>query len=113
MINYLSRHVNPTPCPVWLPPEMEVFGQTNMTAAFQTHSPDYIVVLARSTAEYGVGYFGYYPRYGTELMRWIEDHYDRVCPAPGPVGASPFDNQSFSGLQILKRRPPILPAGNN
>jgi len=113
MINYLSRHVNPTPCPVWLPPEMEVFGQTNMTAAFQKHSPDYIVVLARSTAEYGVGYFGYYPRYGTDLMRWIEGHYDRVCPAPGPAGVSPFDNQSFSGLQILKRRTSILSAGKN
>ena len=35
MINYLSRHVNPTPCLVWVPPVMAVFGQTNMAAAFE------------------------------------------------------------------------------
>jgi len=113
MINYLSRRVNPTPCPVWLPPEMEVFGQTNMAAAFQKHSPDYVVLLERSTAEYGVGYFGYYPRYGTKLMQWIEDHYDRVYPAPDPAAKFPSGNQPFSELQILKRRTPILPAGKN
>jgi hypothetical protein len=92
---------------------MEMFGQTNMAAAFEKNSPDYVVILERSTAEYGVGYFGYYPRYGTELMQWIDDHYDRVCPAPDPTGESPPGNQSFSELQILKRQPPILPAGKN
>jgi len=113
MINYLSRRVSPNPYLVWLPPEMEMFGQTNMAAAFEKNSPDYVVILERSTAEYGVGYFGYYPRYGTELMQWIDDHYDRVCPAPDPTGESPPGNQSFSELQILKRQPPILPAGKN
>jgi hypothetical protein len=113
MINYLGRRVNPTSYPVWLPPELEVFGQTNMAAAFQKHSPDYVVVLERSTVEYGVGYFGYYPRYGTKLMQWIEDHYDRVYPAPDPAAKFPSGNQPFSELQILKRRTPILPAGKN
>jgi hypothetical protein len=113
MINYLSRHVNPTPFPVWLPPEMEAFGQTNMTVAFQKHSPDYVVLLERSTVEYGVGYFGYYPRYGTRLMQWIEDHYDRVYPAPAPAAKFPSGKQPFSELQILKWRTPILPAVKN
>jgi hypothetical protein len=113
MINYLSRRLSPNPYLVWLPPEMEMFGQTNMAAAFEKNSPDYVVILERSTAEYGVGYFGYYPRYGTELMQWIDDHYDRVCPAPDPAGKSAPQDQSFFELQILKRRPPVLPAGNN
>ena len=113
MINYLSRRVNPTPCLVWVPPVMAVFGQANMTAAFEKNSPDYVLIIARSTTEFGVGYFGYYPHYGTELTQWLGNHYDRVYPAPSPAGKSPFDNQSFSELQILKRRPPILPAGNN
>jgi hypothetical protein len=112
MINYLGRHVNPTPYPVWLPPEMDAFGQTNMIVAFRKSSPDYVVILERSTAEYGVGYFGYYPRYGTELMAWIDDHYDRVYPAPDTIGKSPAGNPSFAELRILKRRPG-LPAGNN
>ena len=110
MINYLGRHVNPTPYPVWLPPELEVFGQTNMTAAFEENGPDYILIIARNTAEFGVGYFGYYPRYGTELMQWIEDHYDRVYPAADSTGKSPSGSKSFFGLQIMKRRPP---AGKN
>lgn len=109
MINYLSRHVNPTPCLVWVPPVMAVFGQTNMAAAFEENSPDYVLIIARNTSEFGVGYFGYYRGYGTELMQWIDDHYDRVYPAD-PTGKSPSGNKSFFGLQIMKRRPP---AGKN
>lgn len=39
MINYLGRRVNPTPCLVWVPPVMAVFGQANMTAAFEKNVP--------------------------------------------------------------------------
>jgi hypothetical protein len=113
MINYLSRRVNPTPHLVWVPPLMAVFGQTNMTAAFEKNSPDYVLIIARSASEFGVSFFGYDPRYGMELMRWIEGHYDRVYPAPDPAGKSAPQQQPFFELQILKRRPPVLPAGNN
>ena len=105
MINYLSRHVNPSPCLVWVPPVMAVFGQTNMNAAFENNSPDYVVIIARSSSECGVGYCGYYRRYGTELKKWIDGHYDRVYPAD-PTGKPPSGNNPFFGLQILKRRPP-------
>jgi hypothetical protein len=104
MINYLSRHVNPTPCLVWVPPVMAVFGQTTMAAAFEENSPDYVLIIARNTSEFGVGYFGYYRGYGTELKQWIDDHYDRVYPVD-PTGISPSGNRPFFGLQILKRRP--------
>jgi hypothetical protein len=113
MINYLSRRVNPTPCLVWVPPVMAVFGQTNMAAAFEENSPDYVLIIARNTSEFGVGYFGYYHEYGTELMRWIDGHYDRVYPAADSTEKSPSGNQSFSELQIWKRRLPVLPAGKN
>jgi hypothetical protein len=105
MINYLSRHANPTPCLVWMPPVMAVFGQTNMAAAFEKNSPDYVLIIARNTSEFGVGYFGYYRGYGTELMQWIDDRYDRVYPA-GPTGKPPFGNRPFFGVQIMKRHPP-------
>jgi hypothetical protein len=113
MINYLSRRVNPTRHLVWVPPLMAVFGQTNMTAAFEKNSPDYVLIIARSASEFGVRFFGYDPRNGMELMRWIEAHYDRVYPAPDPVGKSAPQEQPFFELQILKRRPPVLPAGND
>jgi hypothetical protein len=113
MINYLSRRVNPTHHLVWVPPLMAVFGQTNMTAAFEENSPDYVLIIARSASEFGVGLFGYDPRYGMELMRWIGEHYDRVYPAPDPAGISLPQAQPFYELQILKRRPSLLLAGNH
>ena len=113
MINYLSRRVNPTPCLVWVPPVMAVFGQTNMTAAFEKNSPDYVVVIARSATEFGVGFFGYDPRYGMDVMRWVDSRYDRVYPPPGPGEKSAPGEQPFFKLQILKRQTPVLPAGKN
>jgi hypothetical protein len=92
---------------------MAVFGQTNMTAAFEKNRPDYVLIIARSASEFGVSFFGYDPRYGMELMRWIEDHYDRVYPVPDPAGKFAPQEQPFFELQILKRRPPVLPAGKN
>jgi hypothetical protein len=88
-----------------MPPVMAVFGQTNMAAAFEKNSPDYVLIIARNTSEFGVGYFGYYRGYGTELMQWIDDRYDRVYPA-GPTGKPPFGNRPFFGVQIMKRHPP-------
>ncbi len=113
MINYLSRRINPTANLVWVPPLMAVYGQTNMTAAFEKNRPDYIVVIARSASEFGVKFFGYDPRYGMELMRWADSHYDRVYPAPAPAEKSAPSEQPFFELQILKRRAPIPPAVNN
>jgi hypothetical protein len=84
-----------------------------MTADFEKNSPDYVLIIARSASEFGVSFFGYDPRYGMELMRWIEGHYHRVYPAPEPAGKSAPQEQPFFELQILKRQPPVTPAGNN
>ncbi|MFZ0827315.1 MAG: hypothetical protein WAO02_07815 [Verrucomicrobiia bacterium] len=111
IINYLSRRVNPTHHLAWFPPVMAVFGQANMTDSFEKDSPDYVVIIARSATEFGVGFFGYDPRYGAGLKQWVDNHYDRVYPDPAEQ-SSP-ERPFFAGLQILKRRPPVLPAGNN
>jgi len=113
MINYLSRRVDPTRSLDWTPPVIAAFGQTNMIAAFEKGNPDYVLIIARSTTEFGVGFFGYDPQYGAELMRWLDEHYDRVYPAPEPGQETPAGNRPFFKLQILKRRPPVLPAGNH
>jgi len=113
IINYLSRRVNPTHQLAWVPPVMAVFGEASMNAAFEKDSPEYVVIIARSATEFGMGFFGYDPRYGAALKHWIDNHYDRVYPVPDPADQSTPERPFFSGLQILKRRPPILPAGNN
>jgi len=106
MINYLSRRVNPTPCLVWVPPLMKIYGTSNMVTAFENKHPDYVVMVARSGAEFGVGFFGYDPRFGADLKKWIDDHYDRVYPAPGPAAPAEAGQPFFAELQIFKYRMP-------
>jgi hypothetical protein len=108
VINYLGRRVNSNPYLVWLPPEMEMFHQDNMVFAFEKCSTDYVIIFARSTAEYGVGPFGYTPGYGSELMQWVRDHYDEVYPESYPAGRFPPGNTSFATLQVLKRHLPAM-----
>jgi len=98
MINYLSRRVNPTPCLDWSPNVLLVYGQAAMTAAFEKNPPDYICLVSRDTSEFDVGYFGRSPRYGLELMQWIEQHYQPVYL----IGHEPFQSQLF-GVEILQR----------
>ncbi len=98
-INYLSRRINPTPCVDWTPTVLSAFGQTNMTAAFEKSPPDYILLVERETSEFGAGYFGSYPGYGTDLMQWIEKNYRPVLL----LGHEPLRNGLF-GIKILKRQ---------
>ena len=111
MINYLSRRADPTHSLDWTPPVIAAFGEINMLAAFEKNSPDYVLIIARNTGEFGVGFFGYDPTYGAELMQWLGGHYDRVYPPADLAGKFTLENKTFFELQILKRRPPFLPAG--
>jgi hypothetical protein len=101
-INYLSRRVNPTPCLDWTPTVLSVFGQTNMTAAFEKKPPDYILLVERDTSEFGAGYFGQ-AGYGTDLMQWIDNNYQPVQL----IGHEPLQNGLF-GIKILKRNGSLL-----
>jgi hypothetical protein len=96
-INYLCRRVNPTPCLDWTPTVLSVFGQMNMTAAFEKNPPDYILLVERDTSEFGVGYFGQ-AGYATDLMQWIDKNYQPVRL----IGHEPLQNGLF-GIKILKR----------
>ena len=93
MINYLSRHVNPSPYLFWVPPVMAVFGQTNMAAAFEENSPDYVVIIARNTSEFGVGYFGYYRNSGVRPR----PETDRFLPPVRRAGGDPTELVAFHG----------------
>jgi hypothetical protein len=114
MLNYLSRHANPTPCFDWTPPVLAVFGETNMTRIFTNHPPDFIALVEWQTYEYGGRYFGAEPGYGADVMTWIHQNYQPVAL----FGSEPLCNGLF-GIKILKRRSPAgineiekLTAGN-
>jgi hypothetical protein len=104
-INYLSRRANSTPCLDWTPTVLTAFGQAGMTAAFEKNPPDYICLVTRDMAEFGVGDFGSSAGYGGELMQWIGKNYEPVYQ----IGQEPLRRGMF-GIEILKRhssgRPP-------
>jgi hypothetical protein len=100
MVNYLSRRPNPGRYLVWNPVELAMFGQENMTAAFESNAPDYIMLIHRNAAEYGVKFFGQQPEFGLELMQWIRKNYEPVYL----LGHEPLQEPAF-GLSILKHRP--------
>jgi len=99
MINYLSRHINPTPCLDWSPNLLRVFGESNMTVAFEKTPPDYVVLVEWKPFALGVDYFGRDPNYGMEVMQWIKAHYQPVQL----IGREPLQNGLF-GIKILKRK---------
>lgn len=104
MLNYLTRRVNPTPCLFWDPNALAVFGQANMTAAFEKNPPDYIFIVDRDFSEFGAGNFGASPDFGLGLMQWVQKNYQTEAV----IGNQALKNESF-GIKIMKRLPPELP----
>lgn len=98
MLNYLTRHPNPTPCLDWNPTMLTVFGQANMTMAVEQHPPDYIFIVEWDSSDFGVGYFGSSSEYGLGLMQWIQKSYQPEVL----IGHEPLKNGLF-GIKILKR----------
>jgi hypothetical protein len=106
MLNYLSRRTNPTRYCVWNPAEEEAFGQENMMAAFTNGSPDIVMLVERDASEYGVKPFGQEPRFGLELMHWLERNYEPVAL----IGHEPLQRDGKFGIKILKKLPQPSPA---
>ena len=79
MVNFLSRRVNPTKYMIWNPAEIIGFGQNTMITSFRENPPDYVMLIHRDSAEYGVKYFGQEERFGLKLMLWINANYESVC----------------------------------
>ncbi len=99
MLNYLSRHPNPTPYVNFLPPELAMFGEAKIVDSFANFPPDYILVAHRETHEYSVGYFGADSRFGKQIMDWVNSHYvtvDRILNEP-------LKDKRF-GIEIRKRQ---------
>ncbi len=99
MLNYLSRHPNPTPYVNFMPPELRMFGEANIVDSFKSRPPDYIVLAHRETSEYDVGYFGSDSRFGKKIMDWVNSHYVTV----ERILSEPLKDRRF-GIEIRERR---------
>jgi hypothetical protein len=98
MLNYLLRLENPTPYINFMPPEVILFGEDRMRAAFAARPPVWIVLINRTATEYGYRFLG--DDYGRSLVDWVEAHYvvvDRVLQAT-------YSNQLTPFAAILRHR---------
>ncbi len=103
MINYLSRHANPTPFLTFMADSAVFFGgDAPLLNALKATPPDLILLVQRDTSEHGARFFG--KDYAQATMSWIAAHY-----APTKlVGAPPFQGPDY-GMLLLTRQPGIAP----
>jgi hypothetical protein len=100
MLNYLMRRPNPGRYPVWPPPEIAAFGQQEMTEDFIRHSPDYVMLISMDFIEHGEKPFGLEKRFGGNLMKWVNSHYQQKCL----IGEDGRQSGRFS-IKILQKEP--------
>jgi hypothetical protein len=99
MINYLSRRRTSLRFVNFMPPEIIAFGEPAIVAGFRAHPPDFILVIERSTAEYGYASFGAAPDYGQTTMQWIWSRYEQVDVIGGNASG-----ESRPSILVLKRK---------
>jgi hypothetical protein len=99
-LNYWLRRRNPTRFNLFLPAESRAFGgDAALLENLRANAPDFVVLMHRDSAEFGVGPFGQDPRNGRRLREWIDANYLRIAQ----IGAEPFRDRRF-GLVMLRRR---------
>ena len=83
-----------------MPPELIVFGEERIVAAFEQSPPDFIALTHKDTREYGVGFFG--RGYGRALYAWVIRNY-----TPKELfGDRPLVDGSEFGIHLYERRRP-------
>ena len=78
-------------------PNVLTFGEDVILRSFERAPPDYILLVHRDTAEYGVPYFGSDPRNGQAIMDWIRTRYTTI----EVIGQTPLHEGGY-GIAILK-----------
>ena len=98
-INFLTKRINPTKYSNFMLPEIILYGEDNIIRDFVKSVPDYIVLVNRSTSEYGFSDFGIDPMYGRKIMEWVRDNYEMVRL----FGGEPLTGRTF-GITIMKSK---------
>jgi 4-amino-4-deoxy-L-arabinose transferase-like glycosyltransferase len=98
MLNYLARRPTRTSCMNFMMTEMILFGEEELLGALRADPPDYVLLVHKDTAEFGVGFFGRDRRYGEAIMAWVNKRYRPVAL----FGAEPLRDSRF-GIRIMKR----------
>lgn len=101
LLNYLTRQVNPTPYINLIPPEMALAGEGAVLAALTETAPEWIVIVKRDVAEYGMLPFGSSAQYGQQLHQYVTAAYSPVWQS---VGDTPAE-RLYPTCQVYQRRP--------
>ena len=88
----------------FMPPELIMFREAEMVAAFEARPPDYVCLVQRDTTEYGYSCFGH--GYGEQLYGWIVRRYRAVHR----IGVSPLEGFAPSGMVLMKLESPAQSA---
>lgn len=97
-LNYWLRRPNPSRFNLFLPAELAASGAAVMLDDLRANPPDFVALVHRNAAEFGVGPFGVDPRNGREIAAWVRERYRRI----ERIGAEPFGDQGF-GVVLLRR----------
>ena len=101
MLNYLSRRTTTSPYLNFMMGEMIVFGEKRIVDDLKTRPSDYVILVDNDPSEFGVGPFGTDPRYGQQIMDWVNQHYTPVTL----IGGEPLRSRDF-GIKILQHSNP-------
>jgi hypothetical protein len=99
MLNYLTKRKNSSKYINLMLPETTFFGEENIIKNFAKNPPDYIVLVHKRAAEYGVGYFGKSQKYGKGIMEWVNKNYKKVIL----FGDEPFEKEKQFGIKIYTK----------
>ena len=103
MLNFLLRRRNPSPYVNFMPPEVMIFGEERILAAFEASPPDAVLLVHRDTGEYGARFFG--TDYGQQLMAFVRRNYETAMRSGGP----PLRPGTRFGVEVLVPRRPADP----
>ncbi len=76
-INYAAGRASSVPFTEIHPMGLNLYGQSNVTAAFDTHPPDIILIMDFPETAFGARTFG--RDYGLQLSSWIAHHYRPIA----------------------------------
>jgi hypothetical protein len=101
LINYLARIDSSVPFDSFIPPVLQIFGESRILASFRARPPDYVLLSHRETPEYGAALFG--RDYGRELFSWVMEHYSPVAQ----YGRDPMSEGGDGFILMARRTGPV------
>ena len=98
MLNYLTRRVNSTRHSNFMPDGMLIFGEDEILQTLRDHPPDFIMIVHKDTADFGLPFFG--QDYGESIYAWVQDGYEEVWL----IGNRPIEKRYRFGMLLMQRR---------